>query len=47
MPPAALSDRQARFLWKVDIPAMLALHQHGTGLAAQFAFLSGPLAGFH
>jgi hypothetical protein len=25
---------------------MLALHQHGTGLAAQSAFLSVPLASF-
>jgi hypothetical protein len=30
-----------------NIPPMLALHQHGTGLAAQSDFPSGPLAGFH
>jgi hypothetical protein len=30
-----------------DIPPMLALHHHGTGLAAQSAFPSGPLASFH
>jgi len=28
-------------------PPRLALHQHGTGLAAQAAFPSGPFPGFH
>jgi hypothetical protein len=32
---------------KSNIPPMLALHQHGTGLAAQSAFPSGPLPGLH
>jgi hypothetical protein len=34
-------------LWKADIPPMLALHQHGTGLAAQSAFPPGPWVGLY
>jgi hypothetical protein len=30
-----------------NFPPRLALHQHGTGLAAQSASPSGPLPGFH
>jgi len=45
--PAALCGWPAGILWRADIPPMLALHQHGTGLAAQSAFPSEPLASFH
>jgi len=43
---ATLCGKEAEDLWLRNIPPMLALHQHGTGLAAQSAFPSGPLPGF-
>jgi hypothetical protein len=45
--PAALWGWPAGSLWGADVPPMIALHQNGTGLTAQSAFPSGPLASFH
>jgi len=44
---APFCGRQAESLWEADIPPMFALHQHGTGLAAQSAFPSAPWPSLH
>jgi hypothetical protein len=45
-PPFPFAEGKQGEVMKSNIPPMLALHQHGTGLAAQSAFPSGPLPSF-